>query len=220
MLTYLLIYLFTHLLTYLFTYLHTHILTYLITYLLTYLITYILTYSLTYILTYLHTHLLSYIFTYLLTPWSRVLLEKLTGLQLVKKFLLFYGNRRFSIALTNARHLSLSWGSSIQSLPPHPTSLKIHLNIILPSKPGFPKSSLSLTFPHQNPVYASHFHMRATCSVHLILLDFFTRKILGEQYRSLSTSLYSFLHSLVFPSLLGPNILLNTLLSNTLPLVP
>jgi hypothetical protein len=29
--------------------------------------------------------------TYLLTPWSRVLLEKLTGLQLVKKFPPFYG---------------------------------------------------------------------------------------------------------------------------------
>jgi hypothetical protein len=29
--------------------------------------------------------------TYLLTPWSRVLLEKLTSLQLVKKFLAFYG---------------------------------------------------------------------------------------------------------------------------------
>jgi len=29
--------------------------------------------------------------TYLLTPWSRVLLEKLTGLQLVKKFPAFYG---------------------------------------------------------------------------------------------------------------------------------
>jgi len=28
---------------------------------------------------------------YLLTPWSRVLLEKLTGLQLVKKFPAFYG---------------------------------------------------------------------------------------------------------------------------------
>jgi len=26
-----------------------------------------------------------YLLTYLLTPWSRVLLEKLTGLQLVKK---------------------------------------------------------------------------------------------------------------------------------------
>ena len=32
---------------------------------------------------------------YLLTPWCRVLLEKLTGLQLVKKFPAFYGTRRF-----------------------------------------------------------------------------------------------------------------------------
>jgi hypothetical protein len=48
------------------------------------------------------------ILTYLLTPWSRVLLEKLTGLQLVKKFPAFYGTRRFITALTSARHLSLS----------------------------------------------------------------------------------------------------------------
>jgi hypothetical protein len=33
--------------------------------------------------------------TYLLTPWSRVLLEKLTGSKLVKKFSAFYGTRRF-----------------------------------------------------------------------------------------------------------------------------
>jgi hypothetical protein len=33
----------------------------------------------------------AYLLTYFLTPWSRVLLEKLTGLQLVKKFLTFYG---------------------------------------------------------------------------------------------------------------------------------
>jgi hypothetical protein len=32
-----------------------------------------------------------YLLTYLLTPWSRVPLEKLTGFQLVKKFLAFYG---------------------------------------------------------------------------------------------------------------------------------
>ena len=44
---------------------------------------------------------------YLLTPWSRVLLEKLTGLQLVK-FPEFYGTRRFITAFTSARHLSLS----------------------------------------------------------------------------------------------------------------
>ena len=45
---------------------------------------------------------------YLLTPWSRVLLEKLASLQLVKKFPAFYGTRRFLTALTSARHLSLS----------------------------------------------------------------------------------------------------------------
>jgi len=33
--------------------------------------------------------------TYLLTPWCRVLLEKLTGLQLVKKFPAFYGTQMF-----------------------------------------------------------------------------------------------------------------------------
>jgi len=33
---------------------------------------------------------------YLLTPWCRVLLEKLTGLQLVKKFPVFHGTRRFT----------------------------------------------------------------------------------------------------------------------------
>ena len=33
--------------------------------------------------------------------------------------------------------------------------LKIHPNIIIPSSPGSPKWSFSLSFPHQNPVYAS-----------------------------------------------------------------
>jgi hypothetical protein len=46
------------------------------------------------------------VLTYLLTPWSRVLLEKLTGLQPVKKFPAFYGTRRFITAFTSARHLS------------------------------------------------------------------------------------------------------------------
>ena len=46
--------------------------------------------------------------TYLLTPYSTVLLQKLTGSQLVKKFPAFYGTQRFITAFTSARHLSLS----------------------------------------------------------------------------------------------------------------
>jgi hypothetical protein len=45
---------------------------------------------------------------YILTPHSRVVLEKLTGSQLVKKFLTFYGNQRFITAFTTARYLYLS----------------------------------------------------------------------------------------------------------------
>jgi hypothetical protein len=77
--------------------------------------------------------------TYLLTPWCRVLLEKLTGLQLVKKFPAFHGTRRFIAALTTLCHPSLFWASPIQSIYPHPTSwrsiliLSTHLRLGLPS---------------------------------------------------------------------------------------
>jgi hypothetical protein len=75
--------------------------------------------------------------TYLLTPCSRVPLEKLTGLQLVKKFL-------------------------------------------FPS--GFPTRTLYTTLPST---------IRATCPAHLNLLYFITRTILGKEYRSFRSSLYS-----------------------------
>ena len=91
--------------------------------------------KLTDLFTYLHIYLL----TYLLTQWSRVLLEKLTGFQLVKKFPAVYGTRRFITAFTSARHLSLSWANSIHSIHSHPTSwtsiliLYSHLRLGLPS---------------------------------------------------------------------------------------
>ena len=92
-----------------------------------------------------------YIPYYLLTPWCRVLLEKLTGLQLVKIFPAFHGTRRFITALTSVSHLSLSWASPIQSIYPHPTSwrsvliLSTHLSLGLPSglfPSGFPTKTL------------------------------------------------------------------------------
>ena len=118
--------------------------------------------------------------TYLLTARCRVLLEKLTGLHLVKKFPAFHGTRRFITALTSVRHLPLSWASPIQSIYPHPTSWKsvqilcTHLRLDLPSgllPSGFPTKTLytSLSSP-----------IRATCPAHLILLYFTTRTVLGE----------------------------------------
>ena len=67
--------------------------------LLNYFFTYLLTHSLTHLLT--HTRSLTH-------SRNRVLLEKLTGFQLVKKFLAFYGTQRLITAFTSACHPSLS----------------------------------------------------------------------------------------------------------------
>jgi len=148
-------------------------------------------------------------------PWSTVLLGKLTGLQLVKKFLTFCGTWRLITAFASACHLSLSSATLIQSIPPHPTSWRSTLILIPIYTPsglypsGFPTKTLYM--PFLSPI-------RATRSAHDILLDFVTRTILGEEYRSLGSSLCSFLHSLVTSPLSGPNILLNTLFSNILSL--
>jgi len=99
---------------------------------------------------------------YLLTPWCRVLLEKLTGLQLVKKFPASHETRRFITALTSVRHLSLSWANPIQSIYPHPTAwksvliLSTHLHLGLPSgslPPVSPPRHYTPPSPHP---YAPH----------------------------------------------------------------
>ena len=100
--------------------------------------------------------------SHLLTPWCRVLLEKPTGLQLVKKFLAFHGTRRFITALTSVRHLSLSWASPIQSIYPHPTScgsiliLSTHLRLGLPTG-SFPP--VSPPRPYTPPLLTHTRHM-------------------------------------------------------------
>jgi len=78
-------------------------------------------------------HLLTFLLTYLLTPCGKVLLDKLRGSQLVKKFPTLYGTWRFITVFTNSRQLSISWVSSIQSMLSHPTTWRSIL--ILSSHP-------------------------------------------------------------------------------------
>ena len=63
-------------------------------------------------------HKFTHSLTHSLTPWCRVFLEQLTGLQLVKEFPAFHGTRRFITALTSVRHLSLSWTNPYTHIPP------------------------------------------------------------------------------------------------------
>jgi hypothetical protein len=78
--------------------------------------------------------------TYLFTPWSRVLLEKLTvNFAASQEIPRIYGTRKFFTVPTSARQLSLSWANSIQSPLPPPTSwrailiLSSHLRLGLPN---------------------------------------------------------------------------------------
>ena len=97
---------------------------------------------------------------YLLTPWCRVLLEKLTGLQLVKKFPAFHGSRRFITALTSLRHPSLSWASPIQSIYPHPTSWRSFLILFTHLRLGLPSGLFPSGFPSRpyTPPLLTHMH--------------------------------------------------------------
>jgi hypothetical protein len=112
-----------------------------------------------------------------LTPWGIVLLKKLTGPHLVKKFPAFYITRRFITAFASALHLTLCWAISTKSIPPHPTSCRSLIMLFSHRRQdlrsGFFPSCLptkTLNSPLLSPI-------RATCLSHLFILDFITRII-------------------------------------------
>ena len=103
------------------------------------------------------------VLTYLLTPWSRVIFEKLTGFQLVKKFPAFYVTQRFITAFRSARHLFLSCASSIQSILPHPNSWRSILILYSHLRLGFPSSLFTSSSPTKTLYTPLLSPIRATC---------------------------------------------------------
>ena len=95
----------------------------------------------------------------------RVLLEKLTGSQLVKKFPAFHGTRMFITALTSVRHLSLSCASPIQSTHPHPTSCRsIIILSTLASEFYIPKFRIYLSYLYRRIGYLPAYEDGTGCS--------------------------------------------------------
>ena len=150
---------------------------------------------------------LIYLLNYLLTPSSKNLLEKLRDYQLIKNFPTLLLKPKVHYRIHNCPPpvpiLCLLHSGHIRTFH----FLKIHLNNIALLLSDLPSWTLPTVFPHQNTIYNSPDNLHAICHSKFILLDFINWKISGEQYRSLSNSLFIFLHSHVFSFLQGPNIL-------------
>ena len=102
--------------------------------------------------------ILTYLLTYLLTPWSRVLLEKLTGFAPTQEIPRILWKNPKVYHRTHKRPPPVPILSQLHPVPTTPSHfLKIHLNIILPSMSWSPQWCLSLRFPHQNLVHTSPF---------------------------------------------------------------
>jgi len=83
---------------------------------------------------------------------------------------------------------------------PHPTSWKSILLLSASLCLSLPSGLLHSSFPTKS-LYPLSTPIPATCPAYHILLDFITRTILGEEYKSFSSSLCNLLHSPVTSSL-------------------
>ena len=122
-----------------------------------------------------------YIYTYLLTPWSRVLLEKLTGFAATQGISHILWNPKVHYR-THKRPPPVLILSQLHPVPTTPSQFpKVHLNIILQSTSWSLQRSPSLRFPHQNIVHTSPF--LHTC--HIPSPSHSSRFYIGWQYSKL-----------------------------------
>jgi hypothetical protein len=67
----------------------------------------------------------------------------------------FYETRRLITVFTCARYLSVSWASSVQSIPPHPTSWSFILILASHLLLGPPSGLFTSDFPTKSPIRAN-----------------------------------------------------------------
>jgi hypothetical protein len=141
-----------------------------------------------------------------------------------KQELYFHGAESVLRSQQLLSHSGYSPGSlpcSQQPVTVHTTpsdSSKIHFNTILPSMSRSSYWSLSFCVFHENPISIP---LRSNmsympCPNYCLWSDY--SNYFGEEYKLWSTSLWNFLQSSITSPLLGPNILLSTLFSNTFSL--
>ena len=125
-----------------------------------------------------------YLLTHSLTPYSTVLLEKLTGSAASQEITLILWNPKSSFPYSQIP-TTCPYPEPARSNPCPPFSFqKIHLNIILPYTHRSSKCSLFLRSPTKSLYTPLLSPIRATCPANVILLDLISRIILGAKYRS------------------------------------
>jgi hypothetical protein len=121
-------------------------------------------------------------------------------MQVFKNFPAFYGTQRFITVFTRALHSPYPEPDRSSPYHPIPSYLsKIHFirSIVHPPTSGLPSGFYPSGFP-TSTLYAFRFSpIRATYTVHLILLDLIVLIILGEEYKLRSSSLCSFIQPIL-----------------------